>query len=112
MTCGAGLPSCFAKKRKPAGVNFCPRKTSTCEAKNASHTSRKFAGMRSVSAPKPVLSLRNSMDREQLLHALARGPGIGEQSRRIGEAKELREGQDRARRLLPADHDKMLLVAG
>src|ERR1051326_2517187 len=111
MTCGSGFPNWRANARNVAGVKRWRLKTRTCEAKNASHTARKSPGMRSVSAPKPALSLFNSMHREQLFHARACKLRIGEQSRRVGEAEELGEMQDRARRLLPADHDEMLLVA-
>jgi hypothetical protein len=51
MTCGSGLPNFLADARNPAGVNFCARKTSTCEAKNASQTCRKSTLIRSASAP-------------------------------------------------------------
>src|SRR5262245_49437954 len=111
MTCGSGLPNCRANSRNFPGVNFWLRNTSTCEAKNASHTSRKSVGIRSASAPKPSLNFLSSMHREQLLHAPAGELRIGEQPGGVSETEQLRKVQDVSCRLLSADHHEVLLVA-
>src|SRR5262249_19603451 len=91
--------------------------TSTWPAKNAFHNGLNASSERGCATsmpraarPNPSPSFLNSMHVEKLLHAPAGERRIGKQARGVREAEELGQVQDRARALLAADHDEVVLV--